>query len=325
MKHPDKIIGMIREIGSKDGCKEEKHSHSGSKPIFPFYEVKFEIEGQIRKVVVDDRFPPYVIERFDASTQSKRDTRKYFWAAVIEKAFAKLFGGYANLEGGYPKHAMMIILGCYCEEIAIPDNPTDRRKKMIKEYIEDPDIIVTASRKIQIGKKVEGHVYGIYKHISVDANDGKVTLYLYEPNGELCYSKNNCTLGKGKQVENIRGKIEMSFEDFLNDFFTITIGKLNYKQVFSTKCDMECNTGYELTAVGEPKHTLVVGYHGRFEDCIRKKHVSGCSCKSERCSKSLVQYAKIQYAEAVNLPIEKLSLSPYADRPRYQYTLLMEV
>ena len=89
--------------------------------------------GQWETVLVDDHFPIIPDDtsglkaplssgptRGAAGAHSKHMTET--WVALIEKAFAKYLGSYAELEKGYVHHALQDLTGCvsHCECLLTP-------------------------------------------------------------------------------------------------------------------------------------------------------------------------------------------------------------
>jgi len=79
--------------------------------------VKLCVGGVWRTVVVDERFPVrgggVTMTQF-AFASSKR---RQLFPQLLEKAFAKLCGGYERLEGGQTKEALALLTGCPCEDL----------------------------------------------------------------------------------------------------------------------------------------------------------------------------------------------------------------
>ena len=75
------------------------------------YGVRINIDGQWTVVYVDDLFPTK--NRKPVFTQSKD---REIWVMVLEKTWAKIFGSYLNIEAGYNRLILkLLILGRYYE------------------------------------------------------------------------------------------------------------------------------------------------------------------------------------------------------------------
>lgn len=74
------------------------------------YAMEFYISGEMKTVVVDDRFPycPHK-ERWAFSRSSSTNE---IWVLLIEKAWAKIFGSYQRIEAGTTGEALHPLTGC---------------------------------------------------------------------------------------------------------------------------------------------------------------------------------------------------------------------
>ncbi|KAM7301971.1 calpain-A [Ixodes scapularis] len=82
-------------------------------------------------VPVDDRLP--VNEDGELLFMCSR-TKDEFWSALLEKAFAKLHGGYAALEGGSGVEAMLTFTGGLSEQIDLSEPHKDFYKTLQKAF-----------------------------------------------------------------------------------------------------------------------------------------------------------------------------------------------
>ena len=90
---PDKIRKMFKQTS-----KNEKG----------FYEIEFFIDGKKQIVIVDDYIPA-----FKESKQPcyARSVKKQIWVILLEKAWAKVNGGYVYIIGGLNSEALEILIG----------------------------------------------------------------------------------------------------------------------------------------------------------------------------------------------------------------------
>ncbi|KAJ8598996.1 hypothetical protein CTAYLR_009458 [Chrysophaeum taylorii] len=79
--------------------------------------------GAWRVVVVDERFPASG-DGILTCTQLKYAScrRRQLFAPLLEKAYAKLCGGYEALDGGVTSEALYALTGCPCREVACDDD-----------------------------------------------------------------------------------------------------------------------------------------------------------------------------------------------------------
>ena len=64
--------------------------------------------GARRRVTIDDRLPCVDGELLYARSPEPRE----LWAALLEKGYAKLHGGYEQLVSGFADYAMADLTGC---------------------------------------------------------------------------------------------------------------------------------------------------------------------------------------------------------------------
>ncbi|KUF83417.1 Endoribonuclease L-PSP [Phytophthora nicotianae] len=98
---------------------------------------------QWETVVVDDYFPVLYESAGDEAELSvsagaafahSRDFEE-LWVPLVEKAFAKYYGGYAALERGYVHHALRVLSGCECEEVFLAPAARGALKKTLWQQL----------------------------------------------------------------------------------------------------------------------------------------------------------------------------------------------
>ena len=81
------------------------------------YTVRLNKTGMWDDIVVDDYIPCYNSGRPIFS----RGSDESVWMLILEKAFAKLYGSYKNLEGGSPSEAFRDLTGCPVSVFSLRD------------------------------------------------------------------------------------------------------------------------------------------------------------------------------------------------------------
>ncbi|XP_064618090.1 calpain-9-like isoform X2 [Liolophura sinensis] len=135
------------------------------------------------KVAIDDRLPTYRGQLVYA--HNKKNPRE-FWCALLEKAFAKLYGCYEALSGGRIHHAFVDMSGGISECISLqPDKVVHEAQELftlLQRTLTMNSLLggsifksdKTATREIQrVNGLYEGHAYSITKLQSVTDKYGK--------------------------------------------------------------------------------------------------------------------------------------------------------
>lgn len=79
--------------------------------------------GEWTNVIIDDYFPCYP----NGGPIFSRSNGNELWVLLLEKAYAKLHGGYKTLTAGLPYEAMMDLTGCPTMSLSFKD---ERVKEM---------------------------------------------------------------------------------------------------------------------------------------------------------------------------------------------------
>ncbi len=85
------------------------------------------------EVVIDDRLPVYPSNKLIFC--SNREQPNEFWAALLEKAYAKLCGSYENLDGGSTTDALVDMTGGIQETFEIKDMRSSSQKEEIWQIL----------------------------------------------------------------------------------------------------------------------------------------------------------------------------------------------
>ncbi|XP_047499379.1 calpain-B-like isoform X3 [Penaeus chinensis] len=142
------------------------HMYAG---IFHF---KFWQYGRWEEVVIDDMLPTYHNQL--VFMHSKTDNE--FWCALLEKAYAKLYGGYEALRGGNINESMVDLTGGVVEMVDLRNPPSNLFSVMKKAYRRaalmgcaiEPDHPQVQSESILSNGLIVRHAYSITRVTEVD-------------------------------------------------------------------------------------------------------------------------------------------------------------
>ena len=158
-KYPDKIKQMF-----KQSTKNEKG----------FYEIEFFIDGEKQIVIVDDYFPAY---KNNKSLTYARSNKNQIWVILLEKAWAKINGGYLNIISGRVYEALEFLIGrgsvVYDLKGKEGDDLINLKRKIIKniQLADKKDCVISCSTRKDPNLKevglVEGHAYSILDFLKI--------------------------------------------------------------------------------------------------------------------------------------------------------------
>jgi len=257
-------------------AKDQEYDHATSTPaahsgVFRFRFWRF---GKWVEVVVDDLLPTFT----NANNQTEllfthSSANKEFWGALLEKAYAKLHGGYATLDGGNLSDALVDFTSGVSEMIDLrvkaetfQQNP-EEKKKLFDTLAHELDehalmcAAITANSEGEMEERTElglvkGHAYGItaVKKIPLGETNlinffkGREKLPLIrlqnpwgqkEWTGAFSDGSPEWTNISDKEKEKLGltfeedGEFWMPFDDFLLQFTEMSICRLINTSVFS--------------------------------------------------------------------------------------------
>ncbi|CAF1014270.1 unnamed protein product [Brachionus calyciflorus] len=235
-------ITFMPELFDKVVPKNQVCNGDGYCGIFHF---RFWLYGIWYDVVVDDYLPVWEHNNQLVFCSNKEEPNE-FWAALLEKAYAKICGSYENLEGGFTTDALIDMSGGLEESFSLDKGSLNQKykdnlwkilvksrelKSMNAAYLEpDPRVY---EEKLPNGL-VKGHAYTISKIALIEQNGKDVRLIrLRNPWGRIewkgawsDHSKEWNFLDKDLKnalefKQENEGEFWMGFDDFLYFFDSI--------------------------------------------------------------------------------------------------------
>ncbi|KRX02093.1 Thioredoxin-like fold [Pseudocohnilembus persalinus] len=185
-----------------------------------YYSVWLNIDGIWKYVVVDDFFP---WRPEDNLPQFCYYSNQQIWPMVIEKAWAKLNGGYQYLWGGHSGQAFRVLTGAPVQFFSISKflkDPRTKQKlyKKIKESLDKQYLVSFSTRRLNEHYQklwTQGHSYALS---SIDLEKNEISIR--DPRREFCAFK--------------REFVNISFDEVIYIFSGMFICKVVEKNVFSS-------------------------------------------------------------------------------------------
>ncbi|XP_031627409.1 calpain-A [Contarinia nasturtii] len=220
--------------------------------------------GKWIDVVIDDRLPTYHGELLYMHSTEQNE----FWSALLEKAYAKLYGSYESLKGGTTCEAMEDFTGGVTEIYDLSEAPPNLFNILLKGYernsmmacsIEPDQAVLEAETREGL---IKGHAYSITKvepiEIETPNTSGKIQMLRIrnpwgndaEWNGPWSDSSPEWRYIPDHEKERIGltfdhdGEFYMSFQDFMKYFDRVEIcnlspDSLTEEQISGTKLRWE--------------------------------------------------------------------------------------
>ena len=137
------------------------------------------LNGIWEDVIIDDQIPCRPDNRQIAFTHTKKNE---LWAVLIEKAWAKVHGGYMNIEGGLIKEALRDLTGAPCKTFFLKQDNPELLWKRICEAEDRQWIMCAASADIRgYGTDAQdaqtglsgNHAYSVLAAYEIEENGGQ--------------------------------------------------------------------------------------------------------------------------------------------------------
>jgi len=212
-----------------------KEEQSFSKDYAGIFLFRFWQYGDWVDVIIDDRLP--VKKTHNAKyrlTLTHSVEKGEFWVALLEKAYAKLNGSYANLVGGDSSEAMTDLTGGVCEKIQF-DEVEDKEGlfSKLQSYFQHHSLGTCSLRNNADGTSqglIRSHAYTINK-VS-ELSDGRRLVRVRNPYGTNEWTgswSDNSEEWRTLKYEHITcnksddGEFWMDFNEFVKNFESLRI------------------------------------------------------------------------------------------------------
>lgn len=218
-----------------------------------FYKLQLFLDGEYRTIYIDDFFP--CLKGTNIPYFSKSNNFE-LWALLLEKAWAKVNGGYGNCISGWPGDVFRCFTGNACEEINHDDEENEEKIfYKIKNFYDNHSVICVTSRGgdskneelINIGL-IPNHTY-IVIDVEEITNDKNRKVHLYKiknPLGEIHWEGAWCPKSifwndhirkqiKKDKLELGLGEFFINAEDFVKYFCRTDCCHLMFNNYIFTK------------------------------------------------------------------------------------------
>lgn len=204
---------------------------------FGFYELFYYDEEGTKKIIfVDDYFPYVNMDGKGLKLLGTIPNGEEIWVMLMEKAYAKYEGGWANIEGGTITSELKFFTGCNCKNIELSDNHAWLE---ILNACKRENIVCCRSKNggnynhnfTSKNNIANSHAYSI---LNAGEYKGLRLLKVRNPWGEIEWKgdySDDCELWTDELKDYFEfhegvkedGIFWMKFEDFVNEFFDLVI------------------------------------------------------------------------------------------------------
>ena len=213
------------------------------------YSVRFYLRGVPKTITVDDRFPCSHSSPYEPLFTKPKG--KELWTMLLEKAWAKMFKSYANIEAGTIEEALEHLTGAPSFRFQTEKQSDDEIWSTLKQA-DLKKFIVGASSYGDVEKSsgiVGGHAYTM---VSVHEVEGHKLVKLRNPWGEGEWT-GDFSDSSSLWTESLKQAV--GYEDSNNGMFFMTLGDFrNYYDDYSIH---HCQDNWSYSCVeqkSEPKH-----------------------------------------------------------------------
>ena len=210
--------------------------------------------GEWRLVTLDDSLPTVNKEGECVLAFSHSDDGS-LWVPLLEKAYAKIYGGYVNIQYGYPEDALRDLTGAPCD--VIQDCGIDQLWDRIYDAISKKFLVagctpVSESESNQIENGLLGsHAYSVIGVREVKEPQGtRRLLQVRNPNGDSESTSLGSSVRVGRQSD-LRKNLQVESSD-LGVFW---MDARDYVRLFEATCILRFNPNYSYYSVNLNHHS----------------------------------------------------------------------
>ncbi|EGR27039.1 hypothetical protein IMG5_202770 [Ichthyophthirius multifiliis] len=192
--------------------------------------------GEWTQIIIDD----FLVCQNNSPCFAK-SIRNGIWVQLLEKAYAKCYGGYQKIEVGYSCDSLKDLTGCPTEYIDIKNQKFENAFIQMKNVLKK-GFILTVSSKIEAQDLISKHSYTIFDLKEVLNKQGKMVkmLKIKNPLG-FGFQQNNTQQNDeileqnlGEPTNQKNGIWWMSEKDFLGNFEVVTSCKIHEGYCYSS-------------------------------------------------------------------------------------------
>ena len=267
------------------------------------YFVKLNINGERKYVLVDNYFPIIINNNGEKRLCFGSSLEEELWVSILEKAWAKVSGCYANISYGGACAVAFNVLTDACVEVhQILRIDEDRKKKLwdeLKKANDNKNVICAGTRHLGLGiwelitgnsGLISDHAYTILGIFDLKEYNLKL-IKLRNPWGEKEFNgdwSDKSSLWDKKEYKGVKNKVGftevkddgifyMSFNDFLDYFREVEILKINGKFKVSKPCKIPKTEAYKCQLLkfemNEDNKTVFINLYQKNPRIINKKGI----------------------------------------------------
>ncbi|OMJ74268.1 hypothetical protein SteCoe_26858 [Stentor coeruleus] len=205
-----------------------------------FYRLRICKDGEWQNVTVDNFIPCYVK---DGKPVFSKHNENELWVMILEKAYAKAYGSYLALKGGSAKDSFENLTGCPAELFRLKKNK-DKIKSgefwdNLKEWKKSGRCLIAGTKSDTVADDYGGvsanHCYAVSR---IEEVNGFKLMRLRNPWGYFewngSWSEYSAEWTE-EMIEILKPKFDandgafwMNFEDFVDNFEDIAVGRLDF-------------------------------------------------------------------------------------------------